>query len=388
MSATLRRLFFAVPLTLLFSASAWAQMSTIEGDVKGPDGKPLKDAVINIERKDMKGSYHTKTDKKGHYIYTGLQLGQYTVTLLSDGKEMDHQDIQRTSSGESSVINFDMKDLAARQAKANAAASSGSGSGLTKEQERNMTPEQKAAYEKNLKEKSAEISKQKELNDAFNAGITAQDAKQWAEAITQFEKASTLDAKQHVVWGHLADCDAALAKGKAGEERDQLYAKAVEAYGKAIELKPDAAEYHINYAIVLANQKKITEAQAELNKAIAIDPTQAAKCYFNLGAVLTNTGQTDAAVEAFKKAIAADPNYADAYLQFGVAQMGKVTAGADGKMIAPPGTADAFQKYLQLAPDGRDAQTAKDMLAALGQTVDTGYSKPGEKKQAPKKKPQ
>ncbi len=301
---------------------------------------------------------------------------------------MDHADIERTSTSENSVINFDMKDLAARQAKANAAAQSGTLPGLTKEQERNMTPEQKAEYEKNLKDKAGAIAKQKELNDAFNAGIAAQDAKQYPEAITQFEKASQLDPKQHVVWGHLADSYSAVAKTKSGDERSQLYAKATDAYNKAIEIKSDAAEYHINLAIVLANEKKIPEAQAELNKAIAIDPTQAAKCYFNLGAVLTNTGQTEGAIEAFKKAIDADPNYADAYLQYGVAMMGKVTASADGKMVAPPGTAEAFNKYLQLAPDGRDAQTAKDMLAALGATVDTNYSKPGEKKQAPKKKPQ
>jgi tetratricopeptide (TPR) repeat protein len=385
MSATLRKLLLAVPVTLLFSASCWAQMSIIEGDVKGPDGKPLKDAVINIERKDMKGSYHTKSDKKGHYIYTGLQIGQYTVTLLVDGKEVDHGDIQHTSPSESAVINFDMKELAARQAKANTAAASGSGTGLSKEQERNMTPEQKAAYEKNLKDKSAEISKRKELNDAFNAGVNAQEAKNWDVAITSYEKAAALDATQHVVFGRLADSYSEAAKSKTGADKDALLVKADGAYLKAIELKADAPEYHINYAITLANQKNIPEAQAELLKAIALDPTQAAKCYFNLGAVLTNTGQSDAALEAFKKAIEADPNYADAYLQFGVAQMSKVTTGADGKMVAPPGTADAFQKYLQLAPDGKDAQVAKDMLAALGQTVDTSFTN---KKQAPKKKPQ
>jgi len=387
MSATLRKLIISVPVTLLFTASCWAQMTIIEGDVKGLDGKPLKDAVIHIDRKDMKGSYPTKSDKKGHYIYTGIPIGQYTVTLWIDGKEIDHADIQKTSTSESAVINFDMKDLAARQAKANAAAAGG-GTGLTKEEERNMTPDQKAKYEKNLKDKAAEISKQKELNDAFNAGVAAQEAKNWDVAITSYEKASTLDPKQHVVWGRLADSYAAVAKTKTGPDRDQLLGKADGAYVKAIELKPDAPEYHINYAIALANEKKIPEAQAELTKAIAIDPTQAAKCYFNLGAVLTNTGQSEAALEAFKKAIEADPNYADAYLQFGVAQMSKVTTGPDGKMIAPPGTADAFQKYLQLAPDGRDAQTAKDMLAALGQTVDTSFSKPGDKKNAPKKKPQ
>jgi hypothetical protein len=38
-----------------------------------------------------------------------------------------------------------------------------------------------------------------------------------------------------------------------------------------------------------------------------------------------------------------------------------------GKIIAvvPPGTAEAFQKYLELAPNGRFAQEAKDGLETL-----------------------
>jgi tetratricopeptide (TPR) repeat protein len=389
MTATLRRLFIAIPATLLFSASCWAQLTIIEGDVKGLDGKPLKDAVVKIERKDQKGNYKTKSDKKGHYVYTGLPIGSFVVTLEVDGKDVDRAEIKRTSTSENSVINFDMKDLAARQAAANAAASSGAGAtGLTKEQERSMTPEQKAAYEKNLKDKSAQLTKQKELNEAFNAGVEAQTAKNYDAAITSYEKASTLDPAQHVVWGRLGDSYSALAKTKAGSDRDQLLDKANAAYLKAIEIKPDATEYHINYAISLANAKKIPEAQAELAKAIALDPTQAGKCYYNLGAVLTNTGQTDAALEAFKKAIDADPNYADAYYQYGITLMAKVTIGADGKMIAAPGTSEAFNKYLQLAPDGPNAATAKEMITSLGATIDTGFNKPGDKKNtATKKKP-
>jgi tetratricopeptide (TPR) repeat protein len=379
MSATLRKLLIGVPVTLLFSAACFAQMTIIEGDVKGEDGKPFKDAVIKIDRQDMKGNYNTKSDKKGHYIYTGIPKGKYTVTIEVGGKAVDHVEIPMTNTAESNVIDFDLKAIAAR-AKAPAG---GGGGTLTKEQERNMSPEDKAKYEKSLKDNAAKITKQKELNEAFGAGKDAQDAKNWDVAITNFEKASTIDATQHVVWGRLADSYAALAKTKAGPDRDALLAKADAAYLKAIELKADAPEYHINYAIALANEKKIPEAQVELNKAIALDPTQAGKCYYNLGAVLTNTGQTDAALEAFKKAIDADPNYADAYYQFGITLMSKVTFGADGKMIAAPGTAEAFNKYLQLAPDGPNAQAAKDMLASLGATIDTGFSK----KQTPKKKP-
>jgi tetratricopeptide (TPR) repeat protein len=167
---------------------------------------------------------------------------------------------------------------------------------------------------------------------------------------------------------------------------DAALDKGVAAYQKAIELKPDAPEYHNNFALALAKQKKFPEAQAELNKAAQLDPAQAGKYYYNLGAVLVNTGQTEPATQAFKKAIDADPNYADAYIQYGIALMGKATVGTDGKMVPVAGTAEAFNKYLELKPDGPQADTAKAMLDSIGAKVDTQFSKPGEKKQVPKKK--
>src|SRR5580700_8701946 len=150
MSATLRKLLIGVPVTLLFSAACFAQMTIIEGDVKGEDGKPLKDAVIKIDRKDMKGSYNTKSDKKGHYIYTGIPKGSYSVSLEVGGKAVDSVNIPMTNTAESNVVDFDMKAIVART---KAAAAGGAPAALTKEQERSMTPEQKAAYEKGLKGK-------------------------------------------------------------------------------------------------------------------------------------------------------------------------------------------------------------------------------------------
>ena len=84
---------------------------------------------------------------------------------------------------------------------------------------------------------------------------------------------------------------------------------------------------------------------------------------------------------AFKKAIEVDPNYADAYYQYGLSLMGKATADASGKISAPPGTVEAFQKYLDLKPDGPYAQPSKDMIASLGGTVQTNFSnRPGTQK--------
>jgi len=43
---------------------------------------------------------------------------------------------------------------------------------------------------------------------------------------------------------------------------------------------------------------------------------------------------------------------------------------------------EAFQKYLQLAPEGSHAQEAKTMLTTLGSTLETQYKNPdaGKKK--------
>ena len=46
--------------------------------------------------------------------------------------------------------------------------------------------------------------------------------------------------------------------------------------------------------------------------------------------------------------------------------IGKATIGPDDKTVAPPGTAEAFQKYLELDPNGPLAEPAKDMLASIG----------------------
>jgi hypothetical protein len=61
--------------------------------------------------------------------------------------------------------------------------------------------------------------------------------------------------------------------------------------------------------------------------------------------------------------------------------MGKATVDSKtGKVTPPEGTADQFQKYLQLKPDGPYAQPSKDMLASLGETVQTKISNPDAKK--------
>jgi tetratricopeptide (TPR) repeat protein len=349
-----------VPLTLGFSIVSWAQTAAFEGTVKGPDGKPVVGAVMKIERQDVKGNYQVKTDKKGHYFYGGLPLGSYKITAVVDGADRGFQS-GKSKVGETVDVSFTLGDAA--------------GPAVDNDANRGLSAAEKAAQEKANKENAAAMAKNKALNDAFNGGKTAAAAGQWDAAIDSFSKASEADPNQHVVWGNLADSYASRAKANA-TTKDADLAKAAEAYQKALGLKADDSAYHNNYALVLAQMKKYDEAQAELTKAAQADPANAGKYYFNLGAVYVNTNNVEPAAAAFKKAIEVDPNYADAYYQYGLSLMGKASTDASGKFVAPPGTAEAFQKYLDLRPDGPYAQPSKDMMASLGATVNTNFSNP------------
>jgi tetratricopeptide (TPR) repeat protein len=368
----------AVPaLGILFCALAgFAQTSSMEGDVKAEDGSPLNGALIKIDREDIKGHYQVKTNKKGHYYYGGLPLGTYKITLEVDGKDVDFVDKVRTRLGDPVDNSFDLHARAQKQQALNKAAETGN---LSKDQARSMTPEEKAAFEKANKERTELKAKGKALNDAFNAGKEAMNAKQYDVAITQFTKAGELGPDQAVIWANLGDAQVALAKTKTRAEQPDALNKGLDAYKKALELKPDDAGVLNNYALALALAKKFDEAQAELAKAAQIDPPSAGKYYYNLGALLVNDGQAEPAGEAFKKAIDADPKYADAQYQYGIYLIGKAKLGSDGKYDPVPGTREAFQAYLDLKPDGPNAEAAKGMLASLSASVDTSYQNPAAK---------
>ena len=383
-------------LALFFlSLPAFAQTSTIEGVVKDPDGKPLVGAVVNIDRTDIKGHYALKTDKKGHYGHYGLPLGGvYDVSVVVDGQVKDFMKGVRTK-GDPTPVDFNLK---------NAQAAAAGGAPPT-EADRNMTPAQKAEFEKANKAREAQIAARKELNDAYTAGKTAAECAalpayspatcpplpeedrskfktlMYDQSIEAFTKAAAMDDKQVAIWSGLADAYVASA-GLKPAEASALYDKGFDAYRKAIELKPDDAAYYNNFALALAKDKKIDEAKTNLDKAAQLDPPGAGKYFYNMGALLVNSAQNEAAGDEFKKAIAADPTYADAYYQYGLYLTSKATADPSGKIVAAPGTIENLQKYLELKPDGSFAASAKELIASLGGSVSTTFNNPN----APAKK--
>ena len=384
--AQLRRMLLTGGFFFLLACSAWAQTTTLEGQVKGPDGQPYKGAVIDLTRTDIKGHYSVKSDKKGHWLYTGLPYGKYDITCSINGQVVDKINGVQSKYGESTEINFDGAKAAQEKAAAQAANESGQ---LTQDQARGMSKEQKDQYEQQLKKNSEAIKKNKALNDTYNLAQTslkaapaetdpAKKAADYNAAIENLNKASQMDANQVAIWDSLGEAYTGLAGTQTGDEKNKSYDQAIDAYKKSLAIKPDDAAVYNQIGNLYGAEKKMPEATEALNKAAQLDPSLAAKAYFNMGANMVNGGHPAEAADFFKKAADADPHYAEAWYQYGSLLMMKGSVDPKtGQQTYPPDTVTALKKYLELEPSGKHAQEATAMLQAMGEKVQTNVTVPG-----------
>ena len=102
---------------MLCAATAWAGSASIQGIVKDAKGQPIKGANVQVASKDGKQLFNTvKTDSQGRYISQGLQPGVYRVSLVVNGAVKSSISNTKTRPDQSTVLNFDLKPVAAGQA--------------------------------------------------------------------------------------------------------------------------------------------------------------------------------------------------------------------------------------------------------------------------------
>jgi tetratricopeptide (TPR) repeat protein len=346
-------------VAVLAPLSSSAQRVPVRGHVTGDDGKPLAGADIVLVNKDNGQKFTMKTDKNGDFVNIGVTIGIYRMTISKDGKAVYEKDLVAQGEEKVEEINVPKAKEQSRE-----------------EALKQLTPEQRKQIEEQQKADEAARTKVANLNQMLAQAKSAEDSGNFDQAVSIYKQATAVDATQPLLWARLGGAYLnAAGKVPAGDRAtaSEDYTQAVEAYKKAIALKESAA-LHNNLGQAYAKLGKTADAMAEYNAAAQLDPANAGLYYYNLGAILTNTGKVDDANAAFDKAIAADPNRADAYYWKGVNLLAKATL-KDNKMIAPPGTAENFNKYLALAPNGSHAESAKELLTSIGAKVETGYQK-------------
>jgi len=362
----------ALAAVLFLATVASAQSGRVTGQVLDKDGKPWAGVTVTL-KSDSGRTYTLKTDNNGRYSQIGLTPGLYTFILTEPASGLNYQEQHQVASGEGNDFTTDFKKLM----EAGKAGPSQEQQKAQQEQQDKFKAMQghfnagRAAlddYDASKKLLATTPADQKQaLQDKM-----AQDAKTAVSELSLAEQGvQPKDTKNHaVVWSNLAQ-----AYDKAGQNQE-----AVDAYQKAIDLQPSAGIYQ-NQSTALAAlaaaatdpkvaADKLAQASADCDSAAKLDPNPATAmaCWKNIGIILNNKGDFKDAVAPLQKATQLNAKDAQAWFLLGNAYTGLIQPNQQGDKMTydiPPGTADAYQKVLELDPNGPLAAQAKQNLDAL-----------------------
>jgi tetratricopeptide (TPR) repeat protein len=174
--------------------------------------------------------------------------------------------------------------------------------------------------------------------EAYNAGAALANSGDAAGAIVKFEEAIAVKPDLTAAW-------MALAKSAA---KTQQWQKAIDAAKKSLEVDDeDVSMWTILYQAYTATGDKANALIAE--KKLPAN----ASALFNQAARLINEGKDADAEKVLKQAVGVDDAFGSAWYELGMVYV---------RMGKNPDARAAFNKYLALEPNGKDAATAKEML--------------------------
>ncbi len=341
----------ATSLTIGF---AQEKVGSIHGHIQDPLGNPIPNATVKVSTDGKDAKYTFTADANGDYKGTGIAPGSYFLNLSQGDKPIDQLLNVKIVADTDEAENFDLS---------------------RPEYVAKLTPEQRKAMEE-VKAKNAEALKANGVIKNLNADLATaradNKAKNFAEAEQLMTKDAALKPDAGVIWLE-------LAVAQAGQKK---WPDATTSYQKVISLetanpKPNPeviAGANNGLGEALATQGKVDDATAAYEAAVKANPPGAGMYYTNETIILSRAGQPDATVVAADKAITADPTKPIPYYLKGQALINKATVDPKTqKIVAPPGCAEAYQKYLELAPDGQFAADAKNILGEMGQTVKSSF---------------
>jgi len=348
----------------LIPAQAQDLPASIHGHAQDPAGVPIPNAEVRISPDGKEMKYTFTTDANGDYKGTGIAKGTYYVLLWQKDptsgafKQIDYFENVKFTSGADVLQDFDLSRA---------------------EYIKKLTPEQQKAIAE-AKAKNAGIQKEnqdvKKLNGMLADARADITAKKYDDAAALMTQATQIKGDQGVLWLE-------LGIAQVGQKK---YDDAITNLKKAIDLdtaskKPNpevqgAANNALGEAYAKGNPPKIADATAAYEAAAKIQPTNAGMYYSNETIVLSQSGApVESVVAAADKAIAADPKKPIPYYLKGQALINKATVDPKTqKIVAPPGTEEAYEKYLDLDPNGPMANDAKAVLQEIGTKQATRYS--------------
>jgi tetratricopeptide (TPR) repeat protein len=360
-------------------------MGKIHGSVINPAGIPQRDGTVSLSVDGgVTLSYSFPVSSSGDYSGEAPP-GEYTVVYRApdtpEGKIVDYISGVQVVAGQDTAQDVDMtrQEFVAR---------------LSPEQQTQLQElrEANAASATDARRDAASINADLQIvNLDFqateNARVTAAqdlsatpadadvdemtaeiESAKLSEIETLMTKDTSADPTEPVLWIDLARAQTGLENYLDAETN---FKKALGLAQKAVPPRPEvvgAAEAGLGE--VYARTLMVDEANAAFDAAAKADPPSAARYLRNQAVIFYEARNFPAQIDAADKAIQADPNQAILYYikAAGLAEDARVDPESN-KIVLPPGCADAFRKYLQLAPTGLHAIEVATILEKAGEAT-------------------
>lgn len=338
--------------------SAAQSDGTITGTILDVDGKPWANLTMQSVS-DQGAKQETKTDKNGSYAFHSLKSGIYHVYAVLPAPNQPFDTQCRVQGGEPTRVDLNFKDIVAKQG-------AGAQEAVKKQAEQKQAVESMKAHfaaggallDQEHQAKAELVKAPADQREAIKQKVVDLSNQAAVEFQAAQKAGGEKDPNQHLFWAKLGD-----AYDTAGRNDE-----AVQAYQQAIAAKPDVPGYYNNLGNVLAREGKIDEAKTAYEKCAELDPPNAASAWRNFGISLYNANRLGDAVEPLQKSVALDPNSAQTWYLLGASLVYKMTTkrvGDKDEVILAPGTVEAYQKALELDPNGPWGAQAKEGLVQL-----------------------
>jgi tetratricopeptide (TPR) repeat protein len=360
----------------ILATTAAAQTTAVSGQVIGPDATPWAELTVTIQNRDTGQSFEVKTNKDGRYLKLALRRGLYEISFYDPNEKSVIYSVVCTLGGDrENDISADFsKNPRPRQREAQRGA---------EEVDSNSIYE-KAHIDAGLGAMfhSSALREQLTAASASQKGPLQEQLKSdYQIAIREFQLSEQRDSSVSVntratILSHLAE--AYLYNGQ--------YADAINAYQKAIELRPEAAGYQ-NMAEAQARSalaqtdhrdmaEKLKDSEHSCEKAGVLDSSIAARCWENIGILLSNSGHMNDAIAPWQKTTELEPTNAQALFMLGKALLSEIQTQRQGNVatyVLAAGTTEAFQKCIAADPNGPYAPQAKAVLDEVTSTKDSRH---------------
>jgi tetratricopeptide (TPR) repeat protein len=403
---------FAILVSISAASTAQAQTGQLRGHViiKQADGTsvPASEAVIDVYRTDLSGTYNTKTNKKGEFVFAGLPFtGTYVVAAshptatpswvqgVKAGRDIDYE-ITLTP-GDGKKLTYDQIKATIAGGGPGGGGGSSASSGGSGRPSGSESAEEKAKREEIARKNAEILEKNKKIEESnavvartFKSGNEALLAKNYDEAIRLYDEGLTADPEQTALLTNKALAlkargvdrynaaiqskdDATKNSGLEGAKTD--FRNAAQATQKALEvLKADTASatdpaaqarYNANKLATLSTRAetmrlfvtKVDPSQADAGyaayqeyMAAETDPVKKDKAQHELAQMLFDANSFDKALEEYKKILAQKPDDTDALVKSGMLLF-NIGAMNNNDKTKYQEAANYLQQFVDKAPD-------------------------------------